>query len=315
MALDQLLQRIDVKKYVGDLWFRPDLTWDHILKYPDLYDCPECLSRLAPLEYIIDHPDEPWDFEVVSNRPNLTIDFIRQFKNKLNWYELTMKFNFQDIIKNMDLPWNITSLSSNRSVTPDDIIDNPQIEWNFALLSENIDVNFIYANIHLDWDYKVLSKRVHITFISDNINLPWDYTFMSANPTLTIDFILKHLDAEWNWYSVIMNTNIPFEDIYKHNLHKNDIQAYKTRNPEHFYESYQELCCNRISIEMMEKHSQELSYGLSFNRNITMDLVIKHPFWPWDYKSLSFNKSITLQDVLDHWDKPWDLVQVCRTKY
>ena len=56
-----------------------------------------------------------WDFESISRNPNLIIDFIKKYKDKMNWYVVSGNKNMTlDIIKsNPDLAWNYRGISKN----------------------------------------------------------------------------------------------------------------------------------------------------------------------------------------------------------
>ena len=47
-------------------------------------------------------------------------------------------------------------------------------------------------------------------------------------------------------------------------------------------------------------------YGISFNPNVTMDFIDKHPEKPWDWCYVSNNPNLTMEFVEKHPDKPWN---------
>lgn len=104
MSIDQLLERININEFIHEIYNRCDFTWQHIPKFSNIKWHIGHQSRLAPLEYIIDNTTLQWDFSEISYRQDLTISFIRHYKNKLNWQELSKNIQFQDIINNDDLP-------------------------------------------------------------------------------------------------------------------------------------------------------------------------------------------------------------------
>lgn len=124
MSLDDILQRIDPSQYIDEILGRSDLTWDIIQKYPVLQNNIKGLSRVAPLEYILDHSDEPWNFDVISDRKDLTIPFMRHFKDRLNWRHVSYP-DFKEVVNNQDLPWNYVNCYQN--ITLDDILENPDL--------------------------------------------------------------------------------------------------------------------------------------------------------------------------------------------
>src|SRR5437660_878835 len=85
-------------------------------------------------------------------------------------------------------------------------------------------MNFI-RNHDCDWNY--INMNIIMKDIEENPNLgclidpqgcligsqSWNYKYISRNPNLTIDFILKNLDKNFCWYYISMNKNIFMKDI------------------------------------------------------------------------------------------------------
>lgn len=320
MTLDDLLDRINIDQFFVELYLRQDFTWQHVQKYPNIRWSAWSISKIAPLDYIINNPMMNWPFDYISERPDLTIPFMKHFSNKLDWFRISARIDFHLVIENPDLPWCSEGLSLNEKITVDEIIENPQIEWNFKLLSKHIDINFIYANTALLWDDKTLLKRVNLNFIREHFNPKWlDYSAISYNPNLTIEFILEYPSFYWYWESVY--ANLKLEDIIKHHLQLAHFEAFQRVYPNYCVEHYQEnilnwpILANRVSLDILEKYPNKPWTDLSYNKNITMDFILEHPALPWDYKGLSGNNQITLQDILNNWDKPWSIDQVLKYKY
>ena len=318
MALEDLLERIDPNKYINALSKREDLTWDIIQKYSSLSWSARALSRLAPLEYIEQHSDKPWDYPEISKRNDLNMGFMKYHKNKLYWWSISRTINFQDVIGNMDLSWDNKGISSNKNVKLDDIIENPQYKWCYGNLSEHIDLDFIYANPQCDWDYYILSNRVDLWFIRDNLTLPWHFSMLSRNPNLTIDFILEHLDKNWDWSAMISNPNITLVDLISNNLHYKDIYTFQLKYPDYCIEHLQDLDWKIISeyasLDSIQKYPAlpwKYNY-MSLNQNITIDFVLENKEIPWNYSKLSRNPGITLEDVLNNWNLPWNILNIIK---
>ena len=64
-----------------------------------------------------------------------------------------------------------------------------------------------------------------------------------------------------------------------------------------------------ITFDIVEKHIDKPWdwVGLSCNPNITFDIVEKHIDKPWSWYGLSCNPNVTFAFVEKHIDKPWDL--------
>ena len=50
--------------------------------------------------------------------------------------------------------------------------------------------------------------------------------------------------------------------------------------------------------------------GLSYNPNITWEIVQDNPDKPWDWKGLSRHPNITWEIIQDNPDKPWDFTDM-----
>ena len=321
MALEKLLERINPNNYINELSNREDLTWDIIQKYSALPWPTYVMSKLAPLDYIEDHPDIPWDFSAISGRKDLTIDFMRRYKDKLNWTVISMNVDFKDVLDNMDLPWDYQGISANEKITIDDIIEHPDIPWDYYGLSRHIDVNFIYANPALPWNYHELSGKAALWFILDNLDYCLDYSYLSSNPNLTIDFILEHLDKNWEWEDLYSNPNIMLEDLITNNLQFKDKYAFQRVYPDYCVENLQDLDWKIISeyasMDCIKKYmAWSWNYiSLSMNPNITIDFILENKNKSWNYDILSALPSISLEDVLNNWDLPWHMNTIVSIKY
>ena len=319
MSLDELLERIDRKRYLDSILGRIDLTWDIIQRYSEIDWTYRCLSLYAPLDYIIEYTALPWDYNIISERKDLDIEFIKLYKDNLNWKLISENVDMSDVINNPELPWNWKAISSNKKVTQDDLIENPQCEWDYSKLSNHIDINFVYSNIDLSWNYSVLSERVNINFILQNPTMPWDFSRMSSNPTLTIQYILDHPNNEWRWCSIINNNNM--YDLLNHNIHMKDFEAFQRIYPDYCIENYPvhdlnwKMLSYHVSLDILNKYPDLPWYNISMNVNMTMDYVLKHPLYKWNYTILLFDNHITLQDILDNWHLPWHIGNVIEFKY
>ena len=99
---------------------------------------------------------------------------------------------------------------------------------------------------------------------------------LSRNPSITPEFIEKHIDKNWDWGRLSLSVN------------------------------------PSITPEFVEKHIGKDwwwgIYGLSSNPSITSEFIEKHidHDWQWGYYGLSSNPSITPEFIEKHIDKDWD---------
>lgn len=317
--MDQLLQKINFKDYINELSWRKDITWDFILEHIDAGWHDMDISRIAPLEWLDQHPNRIW-FSVVSSRMT-DIDMIRKYTKDLNWGEVSANVDIQTVLDNPDLPWDYKVVSRNPKVDIDIVNDNPQIEWSYFWLTLHMDLGVIYANPDCKWSYDILAERVNLDFIRQYPEKFYEYRSMSQNPNLTIEFLLENTDKRWNWHSVIENPNLKVEDLVKNNIHLKEFKTFQRTYPDYCVE-HQELLpeldwlilSHYVKLETLKKYPNK-PWHMSINKNMTMEYVLKHPKRGWSFVELSKKNQITLQDVLNHWDLPWNISEVIRNKY
>ena len=103
-----------------------------------------------------------WNWDKISKKQNLTEEFITDFKDKINFRELSKNpcITLKILSNNLNLPWdsneyalnigihieimrdmlkviNLENLSKNRGLSPLLVLDNININWNFKNLSKN----------------------------------------------------------------------------------------------------------------------------------------------------------------------------------
>lgn len=100
-----------------------------------------------------------------------------------------------------------------------------------------------------------------------------DFTVLSGNPIISMDYVEKHPEYEWNWEEISANPAVTLDYIEQHPTFP--------------------WCWSSFSS----------------NSNITMDHVEKHPSKPWCWIGLSKNPNISLDYMREHPEKPWDSFQ------
>jgi len=142
-------------------------------------------------------------------------------------------------------------------------------------------------------------------FIEDHIDLPWDWGIMDCNPSITINFalrhankmdwvsvsrfmklnidiILDHQNAPWVWDQLIFNPSLSLKDILSH--------------PELPFSNY---------VQMGERDIVAHAYWVSKDPDITIDIILNNPMADWAWRDLSANLSIKLDDILANQQLPW----------
>ena len=158
-------------------------------------------NKFIKMNDIVFHYNLPWDFQGVSQNPNLNIYYVKLFHNqgkKLNW----------------------NSISKHPKITMDDMRENPRFPWNprQVALNPNITTEFITTNNHWKWDYTLLSQNpnIKLEFVFQNISLPWSWTCLSSHPKLNARIILKYPHLPWNWYHISANPAFKISTFQKH---------------------------------------------------------------------------------------------------
>ncbi len=150
-----------------------------------------------------------WNWDGISNRTDLTLEFILKYAGKLDWKFVSYNMNFSTVLhqfveSNLSLPWDFKSLSCNAVVaTPQFILKHfePRVECKNGRVIVGGDGKIPYAK----WNWKDLSRISPLSFIHEYPEFDWDFREVSLNTSLTIPFILLHLNKDWNWALFSMN--------------------------------------------------------------------------------------------------------------
>ena len=72
-----------------------------------------------------------------------------------------------------------------------------------------------------------------------------------------------------------------------------------------------------ITIEIIENNPEKPWdwYGISQNPNITMEMIDKYPDKPWDWNYISKNPNLTMEMIDKYPDKPWDWEVISKNKF
>ena len=205
-----------------------------------------------------------------------------------------------------DKIWNL--ISSNKKLTIEILRKNLSKPFNWRLVCKNplITINDIMDNPNFPWiiDYNELSNRTFLTieFIEKHINENWDWKKLSSNIFLTMEFIEKHVDKNWDWYELSNKPFLTMEFIKRHIDKPFDWKRI--------------IANHNLDLELVLKYPEKNWdwIVLSLNKNLTINLILKNidKKWNWDY--ISRNSNITIKDILDNPDLPWDWYWVSLNK-
>ena len=64
------------------------------------------------------------------------------------------------------------------------------------------------------------------------------------------------------------------------------------------------------------KYEDKLNwYNISYNPNITMEIIENNPDKPWDWYDISYNPNITMEFIEKYPEKPWHWANVSYNKF
>jgi hypothetical protein len=141
------------------------LTLEAIQTLPDIPWCTERLSQRSDMtmEYVLNHPERVWNIDSLSYSIQAPVSLLRS----ITWYPWDWgKFSFNphlqldEVMLHADLPWDPTVLSKRMSLTVDQVLNTMGlVRWDFDELSANpsIPLEDIRRTAYLPWNYKRLS--------------------------------------------------------------------------------------------------------------------------------------------------------------
>lgn len=202
----------------------------------------------------------PWNWVYISENPNLTIHFLRKHRyKKFAWYKVSKNKNISlsDIANNPNLPWDWNSMTYHPDMNFEFIkyYENKPWDWRYLSLSNIVTIKDIEDNIEFPWEYNYIKYRdwnptvqytieyiknnidrlhliswldackdkgITVNDIENNPDVDWNWTYVSANPNITYDFIVKNEDkiSFWMLSKNMFHTNNDNINYYKRRKHK-----------------------------------------------------------------------------------------------
>ena len=322
----------DHEKRWKEHWFNfiinNDQDWDYreLMKNPNLdlnlvlehLDKPWDMGKLSLLikdddtfedfNIIEDNLSLPWELIIISQHKNVRVDILRQY-SKIPWdyYSLTRDIDFELIMENLDLPWDFKYLSTHPDLNNEILKQNIDLDWDFEYLSSSIYDGYKDNIVELvllfpdkDWNFRGLSchKNISNDIVEKLIDKDWNFgqEGLSLNSSITLKLVLKYPEKDWHYgfLGLVNNESITWEDV------KN--------NPQIKWD-YNCLCSNKnITWEIFQENQHLLNQNgdsydaLSYNPNITLDLVLQNLDKEWNYKFIlrdnieSFSQIIGIPD-------------------
>ena len=306
IKIEDILNNANLKWNWKFISSRSDLLLEHILMNRFLHWDWEQLSKTLKItiEDVLNNIDLPWDYSSLTLNENIKInDVVKYMKPYVKLCEENNQILW-DTVK--IIPWNFDSYPLAFNYLFGNEVKIIEIKQNKIL---PLNVNFfsncpaiLYSFIkhfpskvfHYELDKTLLKKFLGTNFITiekieENPTFPW-YPTISVNPNITLDYVLKNLNKNWNLGIVTRNKNISVEDIIS-NLHhlKNNINML----------DWDFISINAL-LETIE-NNLELPWKwdlISSNKNLTFDFIRKHFNKPWNIEKINRNKTLTSGNII-----------------
>ena len=156
----------------------------------------------------------------------------------------TANVPFAYILAHLDVPWQLGTRSATDPHIQEQVSQAPCLAWDLSKMSSNphISLDFVERTGYVvdvlqmhsifgpdgavveqqqlplmntgsnDWDWALLSSNPAMTLLDlGRDELPWSWPEASANPNLTWEFVMAHLDRNWDWSR--LSANLPLERI------------------------------------------------------------------------------------------------------
>lgn len=175
------------------------------------------------LKFIKEHIERPWNWELLSNHPELNNEFVKEYKDKdWNWAIVTARDFFEpsvDILQYVinhckTIDWKNISVNPQLSL---EVIEHyaDNIDWTI-LIRDNRSFNIIASDLvrfvnqfksHIVW--QELNCRIGRNVPSELINaypeeIDWRNASQSQLIYFTVDFVKRYL-GKWFWVELIRN--------------------------------------------------------------------------------------------------------------
>ena len=156
-----------------------------------------CSTVNVPFDYILAHPEIPWDMA----RRSLLDPAIQE-----------------NVRRAPCLAWDLYEMSANPHISLEfvlstgytvDVLDEYEL---FAADGSVKEMRKLPLQLTGAWDWKRLSANPAMTLPDlQDLQYPWEWPEASANPNLTWDVVMQHPDRNWDWDK--LSATLPLERI------------------------------------------------------------------------------------------------------
>jgi hypothetical protein len=278
----------------------------------------------------------PWNVAALAVHPNFTYDDLMTIANKVDWTAVSGNPNVT-IEMVLERGLDKYGFSDNPALTIEIVEKYPNFPWHWRCFShlykDNIKLVLKYIDKELSWI--AISYSMPLQDIIDHPHLPWNWQYMGQRADITVETIQKlpkHGQCALIYSYWSSNSNITFRDIseapWEHHAIINvpelmsrmkrltieDVKLHRHKCNERstFWEnaskspliSFQDIYDNP---DLPWNQAPKGPWGqVSENPNITMDIILKHRDFSWNWRYLSCHTNIKLTDILANPDLPWE---------
>jgi hypothetical protein len=274
------------------------ITWEYVLSHPNVpWDWRGVTQNPSVTwEIIQKYPKCPWDFDCISENPNITWEIV-QNNPDYNWdfRVLTSNHNFslKFILEHPDIPWNYSEVSKKPGVNQELLLEYIDLDWNWY---------YILNNITITWDYYQLFRKHGVIKECNLVNVHW---LISKNPGITWEDINNNPDYPWNTYFVLRNPNINQEHIdmllKNRKLAAPRFQAFNPDTSPYWTHNRYMLNTDKISWEVVKKNPKIVSPRFYISRcpNLVWDMLEDPEYHI--FRKRYFIKIPHVETLLDSW--------------
>lgn len=277
-----------------------------------------CANPFIDMEIIEQHLDEVYDWDgdppiYAQYDIELKAEYKAQY-NHIKWMDLAANPNLTtDIIeKYIDAPWPWDNFCRTLPIT---FLEKhiKRIETR----SENPYPENPYPGsgvAYNAYDYIALNDGLTIEFILKFRDRNWNWALVSLNPGILFNDIIQNPDIPWVWNAVMANSNTPEEFIEAHPEfweNRPNIVSLGNKSPafieKHIGKAWDWSCLSEFcSLEFALKYPENIDYDKLSMNWVPLEFIVKNIDKKWNWSHLSSNPNITMEFILKNMDKDWD---------
>jgi len=226
-------------------------------------------------------PDRDWNWYWVSQKTDLTMEFI---------------------LDHVNFPWNWSRLTENMCFTIEEILSHPELPWNWQVMANRSDItpDHVEKYINKHWNWKILSQKMSLEFILSHPEKLWSLSRLLLNKNLSGSIIMTRPEFIWCMRCITTQPHLITQDM---------VRTY----PDIFAGDESNISLmGELSIEFI-KEFPDLPWrwvDISAHKNITWADILSNPQFPWFFHGITRNPNITIEIIGSVPDAPWSWMEI-----